>query len=62
MTVYYEKRPKRPQPDAWIAPEHWSIARHMRRVRGELQVEEHPIFAYSRINPPYWLVSLKRQK
>lgn len=54
--VYYEKRPKHQSQDAWIAPEHWSAAKNMVRIRGVLQIEEHPIFAYSRANPPAWML------
>jgi hypothetical protein len=59
--VYYEKPPKRPNAFAWLAPEHWNAARNMQRVRGELVIEEHPIFIYSRLNPPAWLLD-ERQR
>ena len=52
-------------PYDWIAPEHWIVAKGMNRVKvknnerhaklypfGELVIEEHPIFKYSRKNPP----------
>ena len=54
--VYYEKKPKFFSHDNWIAPEHWAVARNMTRIKGVLQIEEHPIFAYSRKNPPNFLV------
>jgi len=52
-------------PHDWTAPEHWNIAKTMDRVKikndehhaklypfGELVIKEHPIFQYSRSNPP----------
>jgi hypothetical protein len=55
--VYYEKPPKRPSSFDWVCPEHWNTAKNMRRFRGQFIIEEHPIFAYSRMNPPAWLVA-----
>lgn len=60
--VYYEKPPKRPNQNAWLAPEHWMTARTMRRHRGELIIDEHSIIAYSRMNPPAWLVAEQEEK
>jgi hypothetical protein len=54
--VYYEKKPRFPSADAWIAPEHWHAAKTMVRIRGVLQIDEHPIFLYSRENPPWFLL------
>lgn len=41
-------------PNAWVAPEHYFVALHMERRRGELLIELNPIFIYSRRNPPIW--------
>tara|TARA_R110001606_G_scaffold20025_3_gene72652 strand:+ start:1750 stop:1989 length:240 start_codon:yes stop_codon:yes gene_type:complete len=60
-------KPMKPKksPHDWIAPEHWSSAKTMRRVKiknseshkklypfGELVIQENAIFQYSRENPP----------
>jgi hypothetical protein len=44
----------------WIAPEHFHIARTMERVHGEFVITPHPIFQYSRENPPKHLVEAIR--
>ena len=43
-------------PCAWCAPEHYHVALYMERNRyGQLVIELHSIFAYSRENPPTWV-------
>jgi hypothetical protein len=55
-TCYYETVPKNPTPYDWVAPEHYRNALGMERVNGAFVIAEHPIFKYSRDNPPAWLV------
>jgi hypothetical protein len=49
-------------PNAWVAPEHYYIAKSMQRYKGELIIPEHSIFKYSRENPPYWMTGDVRIK
>lgn len=43
-------------PNCWCAPEHYHVAMFMERARsGQLIIELHSIFAYSRENPPTWI-------
>lgn len=51
----YEPVPKRPDPNCLCAPEHYHVAVHMRRYKGELIIERHSIFKYSEENPPAFL-------
>ncbi len=53
-----EKPIKKREPSGydWIAPEHVNIAKSMTRDKyGALIIEPHPIFKYSKENPPAWL-------
>ena len=44
----------------WCAPEHVSVARNMERLHGKLVITLHPIFEYSRLNPPAWMLGRTR--
>ena len=44
----------------WIATEHYGAARNMERKNGELVIVPHPIFEYSRLNPPSWTLGRTR--
>lgn len=54
MNERYEPKPDRPNPNAFVAPEHYPVAKTMQRDRktGELIIEQHEIFRYSAANPP----------
>lgn len=57
----YEKKPNRPTPFDWVAPEHYRFAQHMTRRNGEFVITLNPIFEYSRKNPPAFLAgNIKR--
>jgi len=68
-------KPRKPTSYDWIAPEHWKAAQTMRRVKvrgnaahakmhpfGELVIEEHEIFRYSRANPPTHVIAILKAK
>lgn len=68
-----EKR-RAPTPNDWVAPDHWKVAQFMRRKRvhgselhakmhpfGELVIEEHSIFTYSRENPPEHVIEMLKK-
>jgi hypothetical protein len=44
----------------WVAEEHISVARNMERLHGKLVITLHPIFEYSRLNPPAWMLGRTR--
>jgi hypothetical protein len=54
---YYEPVPKHPTVYDWIAPEHYRDALGMERRNGAFIIKEHPIFKYSRDNPPLWVLN-----
>jgi hypothetical protein len=56
---YYEPKPKHPTVYDLIAPEHYRDALGMERRNGAFIIKEHPIFKYSRDNPPLWVLNKK---
>lgn len=65
-----QEKPRKQTSYDWVAPEHFGAAQFMRRKRirgselhakmhpfGELVIEEHSIFEYSRKNPPAHLIA-----
>jgi hypothetical protein len=60
---YLYRRSELVDPCRWTAPEHVHTARTMQRTkRGILIIELNPIFAYSRRNPPEFLIEAVRLK